>query len=173
MAVLTVLALPTHALATAPLRFHFNFSDTAQDVDVCGISVDVVSEGVVTDQLFFDTNGDIGRFMSTGSGTTRFTADNGKSVVVEFAGLFVDQGAVIDEAAGTITFSSTNIGLPEKIQASRGPVLLRDAGTISFISIFDLATFEPISFDVVSHGPHPEADSDFTLFCEVIAAALT
>jgi hypothetical protein len=26
---------------------------------------------------------------------------------------------------------------------------------------------------VVTKGPHPEADSDFTLFCEVISEALT
>jgi hypothetical protein len=26
---------------------------------------------------------------------------------------------------------------------------------------------------VVNKGPHPDADSDFTLFCEVISEALT
>jgi len=170
---MSVLASPTGAFATAPERFHVNFSDTEQDVDLCGINVDVVATGVFTDLLFFDNDGNITGFMSTGSGRTQFTADNGKSVILQFAGPFVDQGTVIDEAAGTVTFTSTNIGLPEKIQTAHGPMLLRDAGTITFISTFDLDTSEPISFDAVSHGPHPEADSDFTLFCEVMTAALT
>jgi hypothetical protein len=37
-----------------------------------------------------------------------------------------------------------------------------------------LETGDPISSEVlVTKGPHPEADSDFTLFCEVITEALT
>jgi hypothetical protein len=38
---------------------------------------------------------------------------------------------------------------------------------------FDLETGEFISSDViVNKGPHPEADSDFALFWEVVSAAL-
>jgi len=52
-------------------------------------------------------------------------------------------------------------------------VLLRDAGVISFANTFDLETGDFISFEVtVNNGPHPEADSDFTLFCETLTAAL-
>jgi hypothetical protein len=36
-----------------------------------------------------------------------------------------------------------------------------------------LETGEFISSDVTVKGPHPELDSDFTLFCEVITEALT
>ena len=37
---------------------------------------------------------------------------------------------------------------------------------------FDLDTGDLISSDVIIKGPHPEAESDFTLFCEVISEAL-
>ena len=80
----------------------------------------------------------------------------------------------MDEQAGTITFLTSFKGLPEKIQTANGPVLLRDAGFVAFADTFDLETGDFISTEiVVNKGPHPEADSDFTLFCEVISEALT
>ena len=80
----------------------------------------------------------------------------------------------MDEEAGTITFLTSYKGLPEKIHTANGPVLLRDAGIITFADTFDLDTGDFISSEiVVNKGPHPEADSDFTLFCDVISEALT
>jgi hypothetical protein len=170
VAVLSV--LPASALAAPPEVFHGHFFDTFEDVDVCGINVDVVSEGVFTDKIFFDNDGNFVRFMSTVSGRNTLTADNGKSVIIQFANQFTDVAPIIDEAAGTITFMATNKGLPEKIKTPHGPVLLRDAGLITFVDTFDLATFEFISSEIIVKGPHPEADSDFTLFCEVVSEAL-
>jgi hypothetical protein len=45
--------------------------------------------------------------------------------------------------------------------------------SITFADTFDLVTGDVISTEVIIKGPHPEADSDFTLFCEVISGALT
>jgi len=51
--------------------------------------------------------------------------------------------------------------------------LLRDAGIITFADTFDLATGELISSEVtVVKGPHPELDSDFEAFCDVVTEAL-
>jgi hypothetical protein len=173
VALITPLAVvPATALAASPEVFHEHFSDTVEDVDVCGVNVDIVSEGVFTDKLFFDQDGSFVRFMSTVSGKNTFTADNGKSVVVYFSNQFTDIDPIVDEAAGTITFVTTFKGLPEMIKTPHGPVLLRDAGLISFADTFDLATFDFISSEVIVKGPHPDADSDFTLFCEVITEAL-
>ena len=167
-------ALPTFAQAAPPERFHAHFTDSAENVDVCGINVDFFVEGVFTDRVFFDKDGNFDRFLSTASAKQTLTADNGKSVVIQNAGQFTDTEPIIDEAAGTITFVYTYKGLPEKISTSRGPVLLRDAGLITFSDTFDLETGDFISSDVVvNNGPHPEADSDFVLFCEVITAALS
>jgi len=164
--------LPAGALAAKPDIFHDQFFDTEEDVDVCGVIVDVVAEGVFTDKVFFDKEGNFVRFMSTASVMVTFTAANGKSVIVQNAGLFTDVQPLVDEEAGTITFSITFKGLPEKIQTAQGPVLLRDAGLITFVDTFDLETGELISSDLIIKGPHPEAESDFELFCEVFSEAL-
>ena len=163
---------PVGAHAAAPLIFHASFSDFVEDVDVCGINVDVSDIGVFTSRDFLDSAGNFLRFDQTSSVKTTFTADNGKSVVIQTAQRVSGPGPVIDESAGTITFSTTFKGLPEKISTPGGPVLLRDAGVITFTDTFDLNTFEFISSDVVIQGPHPDAESDFVLFCEVITAAL-
>jgi hypothetical protein len=170
--VAAVVVLPANALGAKPEIFHSHFSDTEDDVDVCGVTVDLVAEGVFTDKIFFDKEGNFVRFMSTGSATTTLTAENGKSVIIQNAGQFRDVAPLVDEEAGTITFITTFKGLPEKIKTAHGPVLLRDAGIIGFVDTFDLETGEFISSDIIIKGPHPEAESDFALFCEVITEAL-
>ena len=162
---------PVSVDAAAPLVSHGNVTDSEENVDLCGINVDVSTTAVFTNKLFVDSAGNF-RFTETLSVKSTFTADNGKSVVIQAANLLIDPGPVIDEVAGTITFTATFKGLPEKISTARGPVLLRDAGLITFSDTFDLNTFEFISSDVVIAGPHPDAESDFVLFCEVITAAL-
>lgn len=167
------LAAPSSAQPSGkPEHFHERFYEEVSDVDVCGINVDVVNQGVFTDLVFFDQDGNFVRFQSPASGTTTFTADNGKSVQIRFANLYTETESV-DEEAGTITFFSTNKGLPEMIKLPRGAVQLRDAGVITFVNTFDLETGDFISGEIsVNNGPHPEADSDFALFCETISAAL-
>ena len=165
--------LPASALGAKPEIFHANFLDTEEDADVCGITVDIVAEGVFTDKAFFDNDGNLVRFQSTTSTKITFTAENGKSVINQFAQQFVEAEPIIDEAAGTITFVFSFKGLPELLRTPQGPVLLRDAGLITFADTFDLDTEELLSSEIlVNRGPHPDADSDFTLFCEVITEAL-
>ena len=162
------LALPGTALAAKPIaQFHDHFTDSFS-YNVCGIDVDVVL--VVTDNfsLFADDS-----FKDTSSVRQTFTNPaNGKSVSVSSAGQLVGT-AVIDEDAGTITFINTYLGLPEKIQTTNGKVLLRDAGIIPFMDTFDLVTGDFLGSEVTMHGPHPEADSDFEAFCEVVGGALS
>jgi hypothetical protein len=165
-------AMPSIAGAEPPDRFHAHFTDTLLDIEVCGITVDIVFDVVITEQAFFDNQGNFDRFMTNVSGRETWTADNGKSIRLQYSNQVVAT-EVIDEAAGTITFSDTFRGLPEKIMTRGGPVLTRDAGLITFTATFDLETGDLISEDVSFTGPHPEAESDFTLFCEVITAALS
>jgi hypothetical protein len=160
--------LPAGALAARPVeQFHDHFTDTFSD-EVCGIPVDAMI--VVTDNFFVYADDS---FKDTSSVMVTFTnPENGKSADLSNAGQITGT-AIVDEEAGTITFITSFKGLPEKIQTAQGPVLLRDAGVITFIDTFDLETGDFISSDVVVKGPHPEADSDFELFCEVMTAALT
>lgn len=126
---------------------------------------------MVTDNFFLYADES---FKDTSSVQVTFTnPENGNSVVVSNAGQISGPPPIVDEEAGTITFVTSFKGLPEKIQTANGPVLLRDAGLITFEDTFDLDSGEFISSEtVVNKGPHPEADSDFTLFCEVISEAL-
>jgi hypothetical protein len=160
--------LPGTALAAQPIaQFHDHFTDSFSD-EICGIPVDV--DLVVTDNFFLYADE---TFKDTSSVRSTFTNPvNGKSVVVSSAGQIIGPPPVVDEEAGTITFFTSFKGLPEKIQTAQGALLLRDAGIITFADTFDLETGEFISSETIVKGPHPEADSDFTLFCEVISTAL-
>ena len=170
--VAALVIVPAGALGAKPEIFHSSFFDTEEDVDVCGITVDIVSRGVFTDKAFFDKNGEFVRFSSTASAKSTLTAANGKSVIISNAGQITEVAAMIDEDARTITFAVSFKGLPEKIKTAHGPVLLRDAGIATFVDTFDLDTGDLISSEVIVKGPHPELESDFTLFCEVITEAL-
>jgi hypothetical protein len=169
VALITALAvLPAGALGAKPIeRFHDHFTESFSD-EICGIPVDV--DLVVTDNFFLYADDS---FKDTSSFRATFTNPvNGKSVKISSAGQ-IRGSAIVDEEAGTVTFVTTFKGLPEKIQTDNGPVLLRDAGIATFIDTFDLETGEFISSDVIIKGPHPDLESDFALFCEVITEALT
>jgi hypothetical protein len=163
---------PAGAIGAKPERFHERVIEFFEGDNVCGLTVDTTVAGVFTDLVFFDKEGNFVRFMSLSSFRVTFTDADGDSVIVRNANLF-QQTEVVDEEAGTITFFITFKGLPEKIQTAQGPVLLRDAGIVTFADTFDLATGEFISSEVtVVKGPHPELDSDFQLFCEIVTDAL-
>jgi len=162
--------LPGTALGDQPIaRFHDHFEDSFSDV-IFGIPVDVDVE--VNHNIFLYADGDI---KVTGSSRVTYTNPvNGKSIIVSAAGQTTETSIVVDEEAGTISFVLSYKGLPEKIQTAHGPVLSRDAGIITFEETWDLVTGEVISEEtIVEKGPHPEADSDFTLFMVVFTAALT
>jgi hypothetical protein len=169
IAAFTLAVVPGTAFGAKPIaQFHDHFTDSFSD-SICGIPVDV--DIVVTDNFFLyedETFKDTSSFQATNTNPV-----NGKSVLISSAGQVSGPPPIVDEEAGTITFLTSYKGLPEKIQTANGPVLLRDAGIITFADTFDLETGEFISSEiVVNNGPHPEADSDFTLFCEVMTGAL-
>jgi hypothetical protein len=170
VALIAVLAmLPGTALAAQPIeQFHDHFTESFPD-EICGIAVDI--DLVVTDNFFLYADES---FKDTSSVRATFTNPlNGKSIVISSAGQVTGPPPIVDEEAGTITFLTSFKGLPEKIQTEHGAVLLRDAGIITFADTFDLDTGEFISSEIiVNKGPHPEANSDFALFCEVVSEAL-
>ena len=168
IALIVVFAFPGAALAARPIAaFHDHFTDSFSE-GICGIQVD--TELLITDNFFAYADGS---FKDTGSFVATYTnPENGNSVVVSAAGPATGT-VLIDEQAGTITFVTSYFGLPEKIQTVDGPVLTLDAGVITFADTFDLETEEFLGAEVTSYGPHPEADNDFALFCEVVTEALT
>ena len=66
-----------------------------------------------------------------------FVADNGKSITFFSATPNKESSPMIDEQAGTVTFATTFSGLPVKVSITKGPTLIRDAGTGTFIDVFE------------------------------------
>ena len=164
------LALMASSASSAPIveHFHGTFSDTFAD-NICGIDGTTVVSGMDNIQVFAD-----GTFKDQFRQNYVFTsAATGKSVLLFVAQQFVGTGP-IDNGDGTITFVSTFKGLPEKIKLPNGRVLSRDAGFVSFNDTFDATTGDFLGETISpENGPHPDLDSGFTLFCDVIVPALT
>ena len=168
-----MVGLVTPASAGKPEMQRDHVVFTAFDQDICGLNLDVVVDVRFVDRLFFDADGNFDHFLGTSSGSNEFINDAGESVLVTFANVAREVDVSIDEEANTITILVSNRGLPEKISTPHGPVITRDAGLITFLITIDLATETTISQEtILSHGPHPQADSDFALFCDIITAEL-
>lgn len=158
-------ALPLASATAAPPTFHDRFRETVSGVDICGV---IGTVDVTVNQVGWIS---VTSFKVTGQSNVLFTADDGRTASLKTGGQVA--GSVTENADGTLTFVTTFKGLPEQISShGKGGVELRDAGIISFITTIDPATGNVISDEVVIKGPHPEAESDFTLFCTAFLAAL-
>jgi hypothetical protein len=168
--VVVALALPAAASAAKP--FHVNFDDTFTD-NVCGLDVAGEAIGVDNFSPVFDSAGNLIAFTDTSQVKVTYTR-NGKSLVDASAGRHT--GTAVGDFSGVVTFTDTFKGLPERIFVPNGPLITRDAGIITFQAVVDFSTNpdgDLISSAVlVNKGPHPEADADFALFCQVFTAAL-
>lgn len=160
------------SIGTPGERFRGSWSYTLTDVDVCGVNVDVVEEGKTSGRVWY-SGGEIARFSGTVAGTSTWTADNGKAVVLRYAQQFDSPARIVlDEEAGTSTAVLANRGLKIHIRATAGGLLIREAGLLSFVHTYDLETGELLVEETHMHGPHPVTESDNTLHCELISNAL-
>lgn len=156
------------ALAANPDVNHFVDADSFTDPDFCGTGqpVEVSYRTVVTEQL--SPRG--AEYVNTFQDTTTFTnVATGDTVIGHSAGRFTDV-IISGDPEGIHTHDFTNVGLPEQFRLEHGRMLTLDAGTITFRQTFDGDEF--LSGEIIQHGPHPEADADFQLFCEVLVPAL-
>jgi hypothetical protein len=169
VAALVLVALPA-AIAANPQVNHFEFSDTFSDDDFCGtgMTVDISVAGHGTE--FFAPNQPV-EYRNHVVGNTVFTNPlNGKTVISHFANTFSD-AIISGDPEGLHVHEFTFKGLPEMLRTKGGGVLIRDAGYLIFHQTDDGDEF--ISIEIfVSKGPHPDAESDFELFCEVMTDAL-
>ena len=172
LAITMVLACVTAAtgLAAGSTQVE-HFSDT-HPTNVCGFSGTVAVHGT---SVFRDT-GD-GTFFASGNVFAVFTADNGKSSTLSFHGPSRQTSpAVIDEQEGTVTIMTTYGGVFEKLSITHGPTLTRDAGTVTFVDVYEYTgdPNNPVG-DFISetvsdlHGPHPDLQSGG---CEVLVPYL-
>lgn len=166
-------ALPGIGVAAKPIvNEHERFTDTFPD-ELCDIAGTSTIEVVDNFKLYGD-----GTFLDTARVRQVFTTDSsGKQVQIFSAGQSSGPNDPIDNGDGTITFIATFKGLPEKLSIPNGPTLLRDAGNVTLGQTFfvepngDLTFISTTIFD--EKGPHPDLDSDFEAFCNVLVPALT
>jgi hypothetical protein len=153
-------------------------TDTFEE-EICGIDVDTTISFVDHYLARTGPNG-FPLFQSSGHGTTTwYNPETGLSVTVNNSGGFKDL-SVTDNGDGTITVITQTVGVPEEITLDDGTVALKDVGRVVFSTVLDYnGTPEAdddifISQEVLSiSGPHPELESDFTLFCETVVEGLT
>jgi hypothetical protein len=168
VAIVTVLACFAAApglAAGSTVVGHFSFTKPSS---VCGISGTTVGHGT---SVFRDTGN--GTYFENFAFFGVFTADNGRSTTLTFAGPQKQTSpAVIDEQAGTVTITTTYGGLYEKFSITGGPTLSVDAGPATFVDVFQY-TGDPNNpvgdqiSDTLSglDGPHPDLLSGG---CEVL-----
>jgi hypothetical protein len=161
--------VPDTAQAAAPQ--HVNFSGTVPNVDLCGITTTVMYSGVDTFTPVFDSSGNLIAFKDLHQEQDTYTAANGQSVTVRTAGQHT--GSLTMNPDGTVTFVSTSKGMPEQISTPNGPVLTQDVGFVSTIFLLDSSGNIISSTIIIENGPHPEKDSGFALFCQVVTDALS
>jgi len=174
LAIATVLACITAAtgLAAGSTQVeHFSFTKPS---NVCGISGTTVGRGT---SVFRDTGN--GTYFMNSSFSGVFTAENGRSTTLTFAGPAKQTSpSVIDEQAGTVTIVTTYDGLFERFSITGGQTLSVDAGPATFVDVYEY-TGDPNdpAGDLISemlsglHGPHPDL-LDFNNFCDVLVPYL-
>jgi hypothetical protein len=150
---------------------HERFHDVGTDVDpdFCGTGQEIDIAFNVWVNAFHAPKQ--GLYKETARGTVIFTNPlTGDTVINRFAGrtkvvLVSGDPEGIHEVLVTVT------GVPELIKAPNGGVLTRDAGYVVLRQTYDGEEF--ISSEIVLlHGPHPDLESDFEVFCEVMPGAL-
>jgi hypothetical protein len=163
-----VLVFSPGALSAGPDE-HFVDVGTDTDPDFCGTGQEVDVSFRVRVNIWFMGEEDFSKI--TQSGKVLFTnPDTGQSVLLTFAGQ-VTNVITSGEEGGVHTHVFTTKGLPEKIKLPNGPVLTRDAGLIVETVTVD-GNGDLIDYSATWNGPHPEAASDFELFCNVMTDAL-
>lgn len=160
-------------------RSHDHIVETFEE-NICGI--DVVTTLDIIDNFQIRTNkAGFPLFKSSGRGTiTWFNPDTGLSVEVRFTGTSKDLSAT-DNGDGTVTVRFAVTGIPEQITLPDGTVAIKDVGRVVFADVIDFnGTPGDVSDDVFLSstvesisGPHPDLESDFTLFCPTVIDGLT
>lgn len=140
------------------------------DPDFCGTgqTVDVSFEVKVVDFLSPNQDVDVARIVQ---GTFRLTnPETGATVQNRFAGQYTE-ALFSGDPAGIHTIEYSSVGLGEQLRLPNGRVLSLDSGYLGWQDTFDGDEwiFGGIT---INKGPHPDADSDYAVFCEVITTAL-
>jgi hypothetical protein len=187
LVLVVLVAAPGRAWAGGkPVLSHVQINDfipddpATTDDDLCGIPVDTTIAGIANDQVRIGKGGFL-QFKGNFSGTVTSTSvETGLSVVNRMSNAYRDI-SVTDNGDGTATIITATTGVPEQLMTPDGKVLVKDVGRVVFKIIIDFngtpldaEDDEFISQEVISEsGPHPDLESNFEIFCQVVTDALT
>ena len=164
-----VLGAAPAAHAANPQVHRFIDSGSFTDPDYCGTGQAVQVSFEVRVVEFLAPNQDVDVAQVAQGTFTLTNPETGATVQNHFAGPFV--GRLSGDPAGLHTLEYTSPGLNEQLRLEHGRVLSLDAGFLTFRDTFDGEEF--LSGEIViSHGPHPDTETDFALFCELTSTAL-
>jgi hypothetical protein len=172
----SALAVALMAVAGAPAALakgqeHNHFRDIFTDVDddFCGTGQTInIAGNVLVNEWSAPHKGD---FKQTATGKITLTNPlTGDTAVNRFAGpTWVVN--ISGDPEGDHVQEVTVAGLPELWKLAHGRVLTRDAGYVVLRQTIE--DDEVVENEVlIIHGPHPDLESDFELFCEVLPEAL-
>jgi hypothetical protein len=168
VALMAVLGAPG-ALAASQQHERFHDVGTEVDTNFCGTGQEIDIAFDVWINAFNAPNK--GLYKETARGKVTFTNPlTDDTVILRFANTILEV-LVSGDPDGIHVVDTRVKGLPELIKTPRGGVLTRDAGYIVFRNTLD--GDELISSEIViNKGPHPNAESDFERFCEIMPEAL-
>ena len=168
----TLLAMTASAaLAAKPVEHINERIDVTFTENLCGIPVTTEIVGRENVLIYGD-----GSVRDTSSGTITWTNADGDWLQNKVAGPLVNHESL---EGSILTSTSVLSGIPERLRSSEGITRAFDRGRIEITTVFDLHDLDdPTDDEFVSQeitrvaGPHPQAESDFLLFCEVVTEVL-
>jgi hypothetical protein len=171
LATLLTLASVSTVLAARPFHEKVKVDETTTGDDLCGVEVTTHVELNVN---FFDF-GD-GQFRDVTQ--VRITWTNAEGAwLSNFAAGPASFSETLD--GDILTVLEVHRGVHEFLRSADGITEAFDRGQIAFMTVIDLNDLENEADDIVlsfetvfQAGPHPEADADFALFCEVVTQVL-
>jgi hypothetical protein len=161
-------AMPS-AVAANPGASHFTFTMSFTDPDFCGTGEAVITTVTVKGTEFAAPNQPVDVRNVTQVNVVFTNPDNQATVLRRAAGLVTDT-VISGDPEGVYTVETTVRGLAGSLRTADGLVLL-GAGYLVLHETFNGE--ELLSREIViNKGPHPNAESDLALFCDVTTEAL-
>ena len=179
LGLLLVMASPVSAGRPQEFIVHDEFEE-----ELCGIPVHTTVDGRITQHIQYweiePTTPDADDFfigvIQVHFDVTWTTADG--VVLTTQVRRTIQEGDLVDLGGGYWQFTYTINGIADKIRLGN-EILLMEVGSVSIrevIYLGDLSTtddFEFINFEFTDiNGPHPLAEADYDLFCEVVTGAI-
>ncbi|HEU4947913.1 MAG TPA: hypothetical protein VFT31_12230 [Kribbella sp.] len=162
-------AVPS-AVAANPDVNHYTITESFTDGDFCGTGQAVETSVFARVTEFLAPNQPVDYRNVTEGNVVYTNPQNGATVIRHFAGPVSDT-IISGDPEGVHTQEITVIGLVLLLRTADGGVLMRNAGYLVLHEVFNGDEF--VSREVVvDKGPHPNAESDLTLFCDLTTDAL-